>query len=199
MSFEIDHFIWASWFIFRVSSLLVSTTINTNLLCCNSEISRQECNWRHPSGFLPSFTCLCMWISPLVPEVFRASHKPLLLQNRFDLSLFNEQADIKNVVLYCSLFSPCRQSNIDGLLREFVQSPSLLVFEVWLSTAPSNLIWPQGWPSFKQEVWLEPSCGPFSPGLSYKPLLSKFPWVPAGGGNGSSSLVWDRRAIPFLP
>lgn len=146
MSLKIDDFVCASSLIFRVSSPLVSTTINTNLLCCSTEISRQECNWRHPSGFLlfhllRTFSCE----SVLRYQKFSMPHiNCFLLQNRFDLSLFNEQDDIKKTwfcvkCLYCSLFSPRRQADVDGLLTEVVQTPSLLVFRMRLSTAPHNL------------------------------------------------------------
>lgn len=177
-------FIRASLFIFRVSSLLVSTTINTNLLCCSTNISRQECNWRHPLvsfHLLHSFSCESVfWYQKFsMPHTNCSCYKIdlifLFLMSRMTLKTWFCMSHV-----YCSLFSPCRQSNIGGLLREVVQSPSSLVFKIQLNASPGNLPWPQGWPSFQPEDTLGLSCGLLSHRLSYKPLLSKFPWAWVG-------------------
>lgn len=143
MSYNIDVFIRTSLFIFRVSSLLVSTTINTNLLCCNINISRQECNWRHPLvsfHFLHSFSCeSVLWYQKFSMLHTNCSCYKIDLIFLFLMSRMTLKTWFRMSHFYCSLFSPCRQSNIGGLLREVVQSPSSLVFKIQLNASPGNL------------------------------------------------------------
>lgn len=48
---------------------------------------------------------------------------------------------------------------------ERLQFPSWEGFKTWWDNALSNLVWPQHWPYFEQEVGLQTSLDPFQPEL----------------------------------